>query len=554
MNMEKDLFTFLAGGVAGGGIKKVGSVACYIFNKLGRKVFEMEDYQSLIKGGHNFAVITSAIFPVNSHYMNADLVVATDMKSYEIHKTNLSQDGILVYNSDNLREENPSGVGIPFTSVAKKYSNPELRLGVGAVTVLAASIGFSKDELFEVINDQYRDVENNVNYASEIYDIAEPLVGKKFLLIKGNQSEPILSGNEAIALGAVAGGLDFYFAYPMTPASSILHFLAAHADEFGIGVVHPENEIAVINMAIGAASIGLKTMVGTSGGGLALMEEALSLAGMAEVPVLAILSSRPGPSTGVPTYTEQGDLRFALNQGHGEFPRIVASPGCIEESFYLTAEMLSLVCEFQTPGILLTEKHISESRMSVNINPENAKLAEFLMHKEGEYLRYKITENGISPLLFSPSDHIIKFSSYEHDEYGLSTENSALVSRMHEKRARKGESLVAKLKGMKTVNVFGDGKITIFTYGSTTMSVLEAVRTGKINARIVQPLYLEPFPTWALESFKDDNSIVIEQSVMGAFESLLREKADIKVRSSIRRYDGRPFDPEELAIQIKEVI
>lgn len=354
--------------------------------------------------------------------------------------------------------------------------------------------------------------------------------------------------------GAVAGGLDFYFAYPMTPASSILHFLAAHADEFGIGVVHPENEIAVINMAIGAASIGLKTMVGTSGGGLALMEEALSLAGMAEVPVLVILSSRPGPSTGVPTYTEQGDLRFALNQGHGEFPRIVASLGCIEESFYLTAEMLSLVCEFQIPGILLTEKHLSESRMSVNINPENSKWAELLMHKEGEYLRYKITENGISPLLFLPSDHVIKFSSYEHDGYGLSTENPALVSRMHEKRARKGKSLVAKLKGMKTVNVFGDEKTTIFTYGSTTMSVLEAVRSGKINARIVQPLYLEPFPAWALESFKDDNSIVIEQNVMGAFESLLREKAGIKVRSSIRRYDGRPFDPEELAIQIKEVV
>ena len=556
--MEKELFTFIAGGTAGAGIRKAGAVAGYIFTRMGRRVFEMEDYQSLIKGGHNFAVVSSATYPIKSHYMRADLVVATDKRSYHMHKDHLRDGGIMVFNSDAMKDETvPNGIGIPFSTISKKYTNSELRLGVGAVTVLAVSIGMSKDELADVIREQYRDAENNINFAMEIYDAAAPQLFGKFALKKTNEKPlPMISGNEAISLGAVAGGLDFFFAYPMTPASSILHFLAAHAKEFQIGVMHPESELAAINMALGAASMGLKTMVASSGGGMALMEEAFSLSGMAEVPVLAVLGSRPGPSTGVPTYTEQGDLRFAINQGHGEFPRVVASPYSMEEAFYLAAEMLGLVQEFQTLGILLTEKHLGESRMTVDIDPTKAYWAEPIMYRGGDekYLRYKITEDGISPLLFPPSDQVIKFTSYEHDEYGVSTEDPQMIAKMHEKRAKKQETLVQKLMQMHTVNVFGHGEPVIFTYGSTTMSVLEALQCANLEATVVQPIYLEPFPTWEFEKFKNVNPIVVEQSVMGAFETLIKEKTGIKAKASIRKYDGRPFDPEELAQQIKEVI
>lgn len=556
--MEKELFTFIAGGTAGAGIRKAGAVAGYIFTRMGRRVFEMEDYQSLIKGGHNFAVVSSATYPIKSHYMRADLVVATDKRSYDMHKEHLRDGGIMVFNSDAMKDETvPNGIGIPFSTISKKYTNSELRLGVGAVTVLAVSIGMSKDELADVIRTQYRDAENNINFAMEIYDAAAPQLFGKFALKKTNEKPlPMISGNEAISLGAVAGGLDFFFAYPMTPASSILHFLAAHAKEFQIGVMHPESELAAINMALGAASMGLKTMVASSGGGMALMEEAFSLSGMAEVPVLAVLGSRPGPSTGVPTYTEQGDLRFAINQGHGEFPRVVASPYSMEEAFYLAAEMLGLVQEFQTLGILLTEKHLEESRMTVDIDPTKAYWAEPIMYQGGDekYLRYKITEDGISPLLFPPSDQVIKFTSYEHDEYGVSTEDPQMIAKMHEKRAKKQETLVQKLMQMHTVNVFGHGEPVIFTYGSTTMSVLEALQCANLEATVVQPIYLEPFPTWEFEKFKNVNPIVVEQSVMGAFETLIKEKTGIKAKASIRKYDGRPFDPEELAQQIKEVI
>jgi len=556
--VEKELFTFIAGGTAGAGIRKAGAVAGYIFTRMGRRVFEMEDYQSLIKGGHNFAVVSSATYPIKSHYMRADLVVATDKRSYHMHKDHLRDGGIMVFNSDAMKDETvPNGIGIPFTTISKKYTNSELRLGVGAVTVLAVSIGMSKDELADVIREQYRDAENNINFAMEVYDAAAPQLFGIFALKKTNEKPlPMISGNEAISLGAVAGGLDFFFAYPMTPASSILHFLAAHAKEFQIGVMHPESELAAINMALGAASMGLKTMVASSGGGMALMEEAFSLSGMAEVPVLAVLGSRPGPSTGVPTYTEQGDLRFAINQGHGEFPRVVASPYSMEEAFYLAAEMLGLVQEFQTLGILLTEKHLEESRMTVDIDPTKAYWAEPIMYQGGDekYLRYKITEDGISPVLFPPSDQVIKFTSYEHDEYGVSTEDPQMIAKMHEKRAKKQETLVQKLMQMHTVNVFGHGEPVIFTYGSTTMSVLEALQCANLEATVVQPIYLEPFPTWEFEKFKNVNPIVVEQSVMGAFETLIKEKTGIKAKASIRKYDGRPFDPEELAQQIKEVI
>jgi len=557
--VEKELFTFIAGGTAGAGIRKAGAVAGYIFTRMGRRVFEMEDYQSLIKGGHNFAVVSSATYPIKSHYMKADLVVATDKRSYDMHKEHLRDGGVMVFNSDAMKDETVpnGGIGIPFTTISRKYTNSELRLGVGAITVLAVSIGMSKDELADVIRTQYRDAENNINFAMEIYDAAAPQLFGKFTLKKTDEKPlPMISGNETISLGAVAGGLDFFFSYPMTPASSILHFLAAHAKEFQIGVMHPESELAAINMALGAASMGLKTMVASSGGGMALMEEAFSLSGMAEVPVLAVLGSRPGPSTGVPTYTEQGDLRFAINQGHGEFPRVVASPYSMEEAFYLAAEMLGLVQEFQTLGILLTEKHLEESRMTVDIDPTKASWAEPIMYQGGDekYLRYKITEDGISPLLFPPSDQVIKFTSYEHDEYGVSTEDPQIIAKMHEKRARKQETIVRKLMQMHTVNVFGHGGPVIFTYGSTTMSVLEALHCANLEATVVQPIYLEPFPTWEFEKFKNVSPIVVEQSVMGAFETLIKEKTGIKAKASIRKYDGRPFDPEELAQQIKEAI
>lgn len=551
--MKKDIFTLLVGGKAGQGVKKAGSVAAHVFTSMGRRVFQMDDYQSLIRGGHNFSVISTSTREITSHYMRANLVVALDARSYELHRNHLARDGIMVFNSDVV--DNGQGFGIPMKSKAENYPRSDLRLGVGAIVVLAAVFGFDKKRMHEIIEEGYpRDIENNIAYADNIYELARPVIGDKFPLDSGGAPMPILSGNQAMGLGAVAGGLDVYLGYPMTPSSSLLHFLAAHAQDLGLAVAHPESEIAVANMAIGSAVAGARAMVGTSGGGFALMDEAFSLAGMTETPLLCVLGSRPGPATGVPTYTEQGDLRFALNKGHGEFPRIVASPGSIEEAYYLASQMLSLVWQFQTPGIILTEKHLAESRMTVHLDVDRAEWSEAVMHHTGEYKRYLDTENGVSPLLFPPAGELIKWNSYEHDETGITTEEAKVIAQMHDKRSRKGEAIVAHLKGAKTVNEYGKEGPLIFTYGSTTLSVLEALRAGDIKARVVQPIFLEPLPIWKLERYNGRAPVIVEQSRAGQFATLLREKVGIEPGAVIRKYDGRPFDPHDLAEKIKEVI
>ena len=543
----KKIFTFIVGGKAGQGVRRAGTVAAHLFAQMGRNAFQMDDYQSLIRGGHNFAVVSTSLDEISSQYMKADIVVNLDARSYEIHKRNLSENGVMVCDS-----RVKGGLTLPIMSEAKKYPKSDLISGVSSIAVLAAIVGMKREELVDLIKKGYpRGVENNIAYATAIYDIAYPELGGKFSLEKGEKRKVLLTGNEAIALGAAAAGLDIYFAYPMTPSSSILHFLAAHT-ELKVVAVHPENEIAVANMAIGAAFAGARSMVGSSGGGFALMQEAFSLAGMVEAPVLFYLGSRPGPSTGVPTYSEQGDLRFALNQGHGEFPSIVASPGTVEEAFYLTSQKIALVWHFQTPGILLTEKHMAESRKTVDIDVEKTDWAEPLMHFNGEYKRYLDTPNGVSPLLFPSSDQLIKWNSYEHDELGISTEDPEMIPQMHDKRRKKFEAMVEHLKKMHTVNVYGEGPISIFSYGSTTMGVLEAVRFGDIKARVVQPIYLEPFPIWELEKYADEKNLAVEQG-MGHFALLLKEKGNIETKS-IRKYDGRPFDPMELAKKIEEAI
>lgn len=551
--MARDVFTFIVGGKAGEGVKKAGTTAANMFAASGRHVFQMDDYPSLISGGHNFCAVSTSIRPVDSHYLAADLVVALDARSYELHRSHVADGGTMVFNSDAVADG--EGVGVAMSGEAAKYPDAGRRVGVAAVASLAAAMGLPEGELAPLIEREYRhDIENNVAFARAVYSSVAPSVGGRFELERGEGRRSMLTGNQAIALGGAAAGLDMYIGYPMTPASTVLHYLAAHASGLGITVVHPESEIAVANMAVGAAAAGARVMVGTSGGGFALMEEAFSLAGMAEAPFLCVLSSRPGPSTGVPTYTEQADLRFALGQGHGEFPRLVASPGSVEEAFRLSAEMLGLVWSHQAQGLLLTEKHLSESRTTVEIDASEAAWAEPVTHEGEGYRRYLDAESGVSPLLFPPSRESIKWSSYEHDEDGITTEDGPAIAAMHDKRNRKGAALTEALRGRTTVNHYGASGPLIFTYGSTTLSVLEALRAGGITARVVQPVYLEPFPVWELSQYADERPLVVEQSSTGQFASLIAEKARIDASGVITRYDGRPFEPTELAEQIGSAV
>ena len=558
--MGGEVFTFIVGGKAGEGVKKAGEAASRMFSGMGRFIFQADEYESLIKGGHNFSTVSTAMREITGTYLKADLVVCLDRRSYDIHKDHLSGNGLLVHNSDAMPAGEWKGAGLPLTSIAKKLPNPELKMGLGAVAVLAAAVGLGRPELEALVRAEYaRDVENNVALAGQIWDAAFPHVGRKFEMERGEIRKPKMFGNQAMALGAYAAGMDMFFAYPMTPSSSMLHYLAAHAGELGITVMHPESELAVINMAIGATYTGTRAMVGTAGGGFGLMVEALSLAGCAEAPVLIMSACRVGPSTGAATLHEQSDLRHVLGAGHGEFPRIVASPGDALEAFHLAAEMMELVWRFQTPGIILGDKHLCESTMTVEVDPAKAGWSEPLMFTgpESEYRRYRQTTDGVSPLMFPPTKAVNKWTSHVRDELGISTEDADLITETHDKLRRKGEAIEEHLRTIRTVNTFGHGGPVILTYGSTTMAVREAVRHAGIDCRIVQPVYLEPFPYWAIDCFRGGPPpIIVEQSSTGMFAKLLSEKLGIEPRPDqiILKYDGRPFDPEELARRLKEAM
>jgi 2-oxoglutarate ferredoxin oxidoreductase subunit alpha len=369
---------------------------------------------------------------------------------------------------------------------------------------------------------------------------------------------PVVLGNEAISLGLVNAGLETYISYPMTPSSGILHFLAKQADSFGLKVVHPENEISVILMALGFSYAGKKCAVGTSGGGFCLMTEGFSFSGMAELPVVVVMSQRPGPSTGLPTYSSQADLNFVLSAGHGEFTRLVVAPGDAEEAYYYSGLALNLAWEYQIPVIILSDKNLSESSYNLDLSsvPQLPQSRAPLWNRSGQYKRYQNSESGVSALAF-PGDEsaIVKIDSYEHDEYGITTEEIAMTNLMQEKRLRKGQYLAQDLKKYSCVKAYGlkDSSTAILCWGSNKGVCLEAA--VRLGLKLIQPLVLCPFPR---DQFKEALSgvkrlISVEDNATAQL-SALAEANGFPIEQKILRYDGRPFTLEELEERLKKII
>jgi len=440
--------------------------------------------------------------------------------------------------------------------IVKKFDGKPIMRNTAAVGALAGILNFEWSVVEKVIMDAVeKDADLNLKIARNAYDrIETPL---KSLPKLDQKSLPLVSGNEAIALGAVKAGLNMYIAYPMTPASAILHYLAAYENELGVVTVHPESEIGVALMALGAAYAGARAMVGTSGGGFALMTEALSLAGQGELPMVIAEAQRPGPSTGVPTYTMQGDLAFVIHGGHGEFLRVVLAPGDAEEAFYMAGLAMNLAWKFQIPTFVLSDKHLSESMFSFEadldrVKPDNP----LLWNNQGEYKRYLDTENGISPLAFpgNPSA-VVKATSYEHDENGITTEDPEGIARMQRKRLRKRKALEVELENYETVKVYGnpDSKTILLCWGSTKGVCVEVAET--LNLKVVQPLVLEPLPIGPLKKALSgaDKILDVEVNASGQLAKLLSAHG-LCIDDMILRFDARPFTVDGLLDKVKEVI
>jgi 2-oxoglutarate/2-oxoacid ferredoxin oxidoreductase subunit alpha len=377
----------------------------------------------------------------------------------------------------------------------------------------------------------------------------------------GEPKGEITDGNTALSNGLLAAGLDFFISYPMTPATSILHYLASKQKPDGLKVIQPENEISAINMALGVSYAGKRAAVGTATGGFALMQEAFSFAGQAELPIVIAVSQRQAPATGVPTRSSQSDLRFAIHAGHGEFPRIVIAPGDPEESFTFAALALNLAWKFQISAIVLLDKILSEHMMTSSIDGKSISVDNGKIAKEvsGNYRRYQIMEDGVSPIAFPGTPNaVIKVTSYEHNEEGATTDVARPVKAMLDKRFSKAVTIEKEMVNQETVKIYGDktSENVVVFFGSTKGPVLEAAKYFDKPVKLLQIVWLEPFDKERIskELSGAKHIINVEGNHNGQLASLIREKTGIVMTGSILKYDSYPFDPIDLANEINEKI
>ncbi|UOY09396.1 2-oxoacid:acceptor oxidoreductase subunit alpha [Methanonatronarchaeum sp. AMET6-2] len=533
------------GGKAGQGVMAAANVYGRLAGRSGYDVYIRNDYPSLIRGGHNYCEIRVSDVMAESSFQEIDILVCLDVNTFERHSDDVVSGGAVVVDSDFELD----GVEVPVGSWIEELEAPEIVSNTGFVGVLAYLTGFDFESLREVLRDVYGERAGiNVEVAEKAYDYCRDMERVVVLDSVGGE-RPLVSGNEAVALGAVSSGLDFYFGYPMTPTTSILHFLAEHKDELGVEVVQPENEIAVVNAALGTAYAGGRAMAGTSGGGFDLMHEGFSLAGISETPLLVVVGQRAGPGTGVPTYSSQADLRSVVNAAHGEFPRIVLAPGDHRECYLHGGLGLNLAWRFQTPVLVLMDALLCESRTTCELPVDIVGVEEAVYGCEDGYKRYLDTESGVSPLCFpGTEDVVVKNSSYEHDEGGLTTEDPDRVRSMQDKRLRKQKGVEQWVSGDVGVNVFGDSREAVLTWGSTKGSVLEAVRMQERDFMVVQPTVMKPFPSSRLKEVCSDldTIVCVEANSTGQLSGLFTEKTGIEIDEVILKYDMRPFRPREL--------
>lgn len=564
-NPLSSIRTIAIGGAAGDGVREAGVNFSELLNELGYKTFSSFDYPSLIRGGHNYARISYSEEQLHADYRELDVLIAVNAESVHVHKEALKDDAFVLVESAYAKDLEGCGVNflaIPMKDFANEAKAPQVARTSAAFGAYGYFLGLELKDLKKMAKKVFENVgaDINVKLVELGYSHAkkENIAQRPCALpeVKGDMGA-IEDGNRAVAKGFVAAGLEAYVGYPMTPSTSALQFLAKTKKEKGLKVVHPEDEIAVMNMALGMAYAGKRAAVGTANGGLALMQETFSFAGVSEIPIAMLVSMRMGPATGVATHTSQGDLKFTINAGHGEFPRLVMAPGDVQECFDLGADALNLAWKYQIPAIVLSDKHLSESYMSVDLHteskgPDRGKRA---IHVGSGYKRYRITADGVSPMAFPGTPEVVvKATSYEHNEEGEATEKAEEVRAMQDKRFRKLDGLYADFQYFPTVKTYGDlsSDAVVVFWGSTKGAALEAMKQLKRPVKLVQVLWMEPFDADRIKKELFGASVIIdvEANHTAQLAALIREKTSIEIHNKILKYDAQPFTPTELAREI----
>ncbi len=581
--MMKQTFAIGIGGAAGQGVATPGDIFAKIFSRRGLHLNAYNAYQSIIRGGHTFLTIRTGPEKVTNMGDRIDLMIPLNQDTIDRHLTLLTAGAACIYNADTIKPGTPgSGVQmcpLPVSKLAditrNKVAQNTLAIGAGL-----SMMGISFQALEDVLKEQFRKkgdavVAENVGVARAGYDYAisnfKPF---SYPLPKTENRYAILSGNIAMAMGGAAGGVKFYCAYPMSPATGVLHWMAAHARKAGIMVRQVEDEIGVVNMAIGAAHAGVRSMCATSGGGFALMSEGLGMSAMIETPVVVIDCQRAGPSTGVPTKTEQGDLWQMLGAAFGDYPRVIVAPLDIGDCFKVIPELFNIVDRFQCPGIVLCDLLLSEGRLSVD--PKDLDFAQPIDRGEliasgngaspgvssnGGYKRYLITKSGISPRAIpGVPGHTHTAGTDEHDEDGvlISDEFTNPVKRraMMEKRMRKMVGIEASVPPPVLMGP-RDADVTLIGWGSTKGVIEESceiLREQGISANQLQIRWLVPLHGEAiLDILKGSrHTIIVENNFSGQFARYLRSETSYVPNGYIRKYDGEPFMPHHIVEAVKE--
>ena len=574
----------LVGGEAGAGISRSGFLFAKACLRGGLSVFGANDYQSLIRGGHNFYTVTVCDKSVYSHTNNIDLLIALNKETILLHKDELVAGAGIIYDGDEvtvtkeeLGRDDLELYNVPMRKIVKDLEGPSIMENTVALGAAIALLEYNLKLMNGVLKDTFNPkiTKQNIEATKQGYDYIRNQYDVNTFGYKLKETDAdaknriFLTGNEAIGLGALNAGCKFYAAYPMTPATSILHFLAPLDREFNMIVIQTESEIAAINMVAGASFAGARSMTATSGGGFCLMSEALGMIGITETSPVIVLVQRPGPSTGLPTYTSQGDLRFAIHASQGEFPRVVIAPGDVNESYYLTLDAFNLAEKFQIPVIIISDKYLAESHQTTEqfdqnkIKIDRGNLITTNQYKDKEdYKRHLLTPNGISPRIIpGTKGAIVRTNADQHNELGFTTENPALSITMADKRFKKFEILIKELENYETVKLHGpkEADNTLIGWGSTKGPILEAMKIlnqeePKIN--YLQILYLNPFPAGKIQEILQSakKTIIVENNKTSQLTSLIREHLLIDVTLKILKYDGRPFNPESLIQNIKELL
>ena len=576
-------FAVAIGGAAGQGVATPGNIFARIFARRGLHLLAYNAYQSIIRGGHTFLTIRTGPEKITSFGDHIDLMIPLNQDTMDRHLRLLQPGAAVVYNGDSIKPGNaPEGVRLCPLPVSELSHNSRNKVEQNTLAVAAglSMMGIGFQPLEEVLAQQFKKkgdqvIGENVAVARAAYQYStQHFAPFERPLPMTDQPKAVLTGNMALAMGGAAAGVKFYCAYPMSPSTGVLHWMAGHARKADIMVRQVEDEIGVINMAIGAAHAGVRSMCATSGGGFALMTEGLGLAAMIETPVVVIDVQRAGPSTGVPTKTEQGDLWQMLGAGHGDYPRLIATPVDILDCFKIIPEMFNLVDKFQCPGIVLGDLLLSEGHASV----EPADLdfdveidrGELITSANGAgvdgngangYKRYLFTESGISPRAIpGVPHHTHTVASDEHMEDGvlISDEFTNPIKRrdMMEKRQRKVAGIEASVPPPELMGELG-ADVTLIGWGSTKGVIQEAVEmlnedgisANQLQIRWMVPLHGERI----LEILRGcRHTIIVENNYSGQFARYLRSETSYVPDGYIRKYDGEPFMPHHIVEAVKQ--